>query len=104
MSNTGKGYWIDRVVRDVTNADYHQQDDIQNIGDYSPAGGKPQRYRLTPDGVTTVFTLDVSPVASVFQLYWNGMLMDEADYQLSGNQLTTTGFVAQVGDSLVYFA
>jgi len=52
------------------------------------------------DGVNTSFGFSPAPgSAAAFFLVWNGLIVDPADYSLSGGVLTTTAFVPRSGDS-----
>jgi hypothetical protein len=85
--NYGKGYWIDRFIpRGAIVATAPQ-------GPTAP-GGKAQKYDLTAqvaDG-NNVFTIPVTPDVNVLQVFKNGTLQADSDYNVVGSTLTVTGF------------
>jgi len=69
----------------------------------SSAAAAAQKYALSPDGSTTVFTLAVTPASDdFFLLFWNGVLQGVTDdYTLVTDTLTTV-FTAGASDKLTY--
>lgn len=74
-------------------------------GPYTAASGagSGQKYSLTPDGTTTVFSLAATPSSDAhFLLFWNGVLQAVTDdYTRTGSSLTTV-FTAAASDKLTY--
>ena len=61
----------------------------------------PKQDVLTPDSVTTAFTLSATPSGGIVLLLYNGLGQNPSNYTVAGNVLTTTGFTAATGESLV---
>ena len=64
--------------------------------------GYPTSVDLTPDGVTTVFTLPSTPDPASLLVLWNGQVQ-RGSYSISGNTLTLIGWVPLAGDSLAVY-
>jgi len=74
-------------------------------GPPGPPGTSPTPHRdvFTPNGVLTAFTLSATPSGGIVILEWNGLVQDPSNFTVVTTTLTTTGFVANTGESLVAY-